>query len=81
MNVVLSITENVCPTSAAFFGFMGTAAALVFASTSLPPRICNITELSAANPLHPLQTWALRTAPQRVASASLLWASCARSLP
>jgi hypothetical protein len=25
---VLSITENVCPTSAAFFGFMGTAAAL-----------------------------------------------------
>jgi hypothetical protein len=31
---MLQIAENVCPTSAPFFGFMGVSAALVFASES-----------------------------------------------
>ena len=32
LSTLLQIAENVCPTSAPFFGFMGVSAALVFAN-------------------------------------------------
>ena len=37
MNVLLEVGQELCPSSAAFFGFMGVTCALVFASACAPP--------------------------------------------
>ena len=50
---MLQIAENVCPTSAPFFGFMGVSAALVFASESpWPPAARKARRTAPPTPLH-----------------------------
>mgnify|MGYP000967653419 CR=1 FL=1 len=70
--MLIAAAEATTDNSMFFFGFMGIASALVFASNAFFKSLFNHLITSA-------KTWDLLTVPLRVASVSALWVSSSQS--